>query len=56
MNNVMSQIKIILPSSIEEQSLISKKLILIEDVLFQHKHQIIKLNNIKKAFLAKMFI
>lgn len=56
MNNVMSQIKIVIPNSIEEQNVISKKLNLIENVIIQHQLQINKLDNIKKAFLSKMFI
>lgn|SRR5574343_1987 len=56
MNNVMSQIKIVIPNSIDEQNLISRELELMDNVKSQHEMQITKLQNIKKAFLAKMFI
>lgn len=56
MNNVMSAIKITVPTSIEEQETIGNYFKKLDALLNQHQQQISKLNNIKQACLSKMFV
>ena len=56
MNNVMSKIKISVPSSIQEQNYISDILIMQDKLIDLHQKEIKKLKNIKKASLDKMFV
>ena len=56
MNNVMGEIEIIIPSSMEEQSQISQLLCQIDNLITLHQRQLERLKNIKSALLEKMFI
>jgi type I restriction enzyme S subunit len=46
----------LIPKEINEQKVIAQYLNNIDNLIYNHKIQISKLQNIKKAFLAKMFI
>ena len=56
MNNVMSEIKIMVPNTIEEQAVIGNYFQKLDALVNKHKQQITKLNNIKQACLNKMFV
>lgn len=56
MNNVMGEIKILIPNSVKEQNYISVFLENLDSQLSLHQTQLSKLNNIKKACLSKMFV
>ncbi|NBM01846.1 MULTISPECIES: restriction endonuclease subunit S [unclassified Proteus (in: enterobacteria)] len=56
MNNVMSAIKIVIPTSIKEQTAIGNYFQKLDTLIEQHQQQITKLNHIKQACLSKMFI
>lgn len=56
MNNVMSQIKILIPKSLDEQILLSENLDSIENAINQHLLQLDKIKNIKSALIRQMFI
>ncbi|MBS0979073.1 restriction endonuclease subunit S [Levilactobacillus brevis] len=55
MNNVMSDIKIIIPSTIEEQVAISKMIEQLDKTITLHQRQLELLKEQKKGFLQKMF-
>lgn len=56
MNNVMSEIVISLPKTIEEQNTISDFLNRLDNLITLHQRKLEKLQNIKKAYLNEMFI
>ena len=56
MNNVMSNVKIVLSQNNKEKELISKLFYLIDHLIFFHQKKLEKLQNIKKALLEKMFV
>ena len=56
MNNVMGEIEITIPSSMEEQSQISQLLCQIDNLITLHQRQLERLKNIKSALLEKMFV
>lgn len=56
MNNVMSEIRINVPSSLKEQNKISVFLEKIYTLTNQQQAQLTKLNNVKQALLSKMFV
>jgi type I restriction enzyme S subunit len=56
MNNVMSEISISIPSSVEEQIKISVILDKIDNLITLQMRELEKLKNIKKACLEKMFV
>ena len=56
MNNVMSQIEICIPKSIEEQKLISEYLDQIDNLITLHQRKCDALKNAKKFFLQNMFV
>ncbi len=56
MNNVMSQIEICVPKSIEEQKLISEYLDQIDRLITLHQRKCDALKNAKKYFLHNMFV
>ena len=55
MNNVMSEIAIIIPPTISEQESISQLLTKLDVIITLHQRKHEKLQNIKKALLSKMF-
>lgn len=55
MNNVMGEIEITIPSSMEEQSQISQLLSQIDNLITHHQRKYDKFVAIKKALLEKMF-
>jgi len=55
MNNVMSEIDIIIPPTISEQESISQLLTKLDVIITLHQRKHEKLQNIKKALLSKMF-
>jgi len=56
MNNVMSEIEIIIPPTISEQESISQLLTKLDDIITLHQRKYDKLVNVKKALLQKMFV
>ncbi len=56
MNNVMSEIKINLPKSIEEQQKISDYLTNLDNLIALHQRKCDALKELKKGFLQKMFV
>ena len=56
MNNVMGEIPITLPISIEEQNQISDFFEQIDTLITLHQQKLEKLKNIKKSMLEKMFV
>ena len=56
MNNVMSEIDIIIPPTISEQESISQLLTKLDVIITLHQRKYEKLVNIKKALLQKMFV
>lgn len=56
MNNVMSEIVITVPKSIEEQVAIAKYFRTLDNLINQHQQRITKLNNIKHALLSNMLV
>jgi type I restriction enzyme, S subunit len=56
MNNVMSEIVISLPSSVDEQNNISDFLSTLDNLITLHQHELDTIKETKKAFLQKMFV
>lgn len=56
MNNVMSEISITLPKSMEEQEKISELFARMDHLVTLYQRKLEKLQNIKKAYLNEMFI
>lgn len=56
MNNVMGDISIAIPKSLEEQDRLSKFFNQLDDTITLHQNKIETIKKIKKAFLQKMFI
>jgi len=56
MNNVMSQIKIFIPHTIEEQQKIGTYFRTLDELISKHAIQLQKLKQIKSACLEKMFV
>lgn len=56
MNNVMSEIVIVLPEDIEEQNKIAAFFQCLDSLISLHQRELDKLKNIKKACLEKMFV
>ena len=54
--NIMMEIKIKLPNSLEEQSKIGNLILNVDNLITLHKHKLDKLQNIKKSLLNKMFV
>jgi len=55
MNNVMSEIVVSVPASLEEQNALSKFFAHLDNLITLHQRKLEKLQNVKKAFLEKMF-
>ena len=55
MNNVMSEIELVIPPTIHEQQSISNIFTKIDDIITLHQRKYDKLINVKKALLDKMF-
>ncbi|MCO4484350.1 hypothetical protein Si130_00996 [Streptococcus infantarius subsp. infantarius] len=56
MNNVMSDIEIVIPKFIKEQEFISKYFSNLDHLITLHQRKLDKLKTLKKAMLEKMFI
>lgn len=56
MNNVMGEITIFVPRSMEEQHRISEVLMSLDHLITLHQRELKKLQNMKKALLEKMFV
>ncbi|KGO32606.1 hypothetical protein Q757_00020 [Oenococcus alcoholitolerans] len=55
MNNVMSEISVMIPVNLSEQEKISKFLMMIDNTITLHQRKLAKLKELKQGYLQKMF-